>query len=187
MIAMTLMCEPILIIADEPTTALDVTIQAQILHLLADLQREYSMALILITHDLGVVARMADRVIVMYAGQVVETGTAEAIFAAPLHPYTRGLFDCIPVPGRTQRGAKLGSIPGIVPSLTGPLDTCLFRNRCPYAFDACAAAPIALRERGDDRACRCLLDDLPYRLNRGHRPVGAQPMSGFGDVRRDGS
>jgi peptide/nickel transport system ATP-binding protein len=175
MIAMTLMCEPILIIADEPTTALDVTIQAQILHLLADLQREYNMALMLITHDLGVVARMADRVIVMYAGQVVETGTAEAIFAAPLHPYTRGLLDCIPIPGRTQRGAKLGSIPGIVPSLIGPLDSCLFRNRCPYAFDACAAAPIALRQRGGDHACRCLLDALPYQPNPGHRPIGASP------------
>jgi peptide/nickel transport system ATP-binding protein len=157
MIAMTLMCDPTLIIADEPTTALDVTIQAQILHLLHDLQREYRMALILITHDLGVVARMADRVVVMYAGQVVETGTAEEVFAAPLHPYTRGLLDCIPIPGKTARGAPLGSIPGMVPSLLGPITSCQFRNRCPHAFADCAAAPVALRTTAPGRATRCLL------------------------------
>ncbi len=161
MIATALMCDPTLIIADEPTTALDVTIQAQILHLLADLQKEYRMALMLITHDLGVVARMADRVVVMYAGQVVETGTVEQVFTTPLHPYTRGLLDCVPVPGKTMRGARLGSIPGIVPSLIGPLDACQFRNRCAHAFAACSAAPIALRSLGPDRACRCLLDAPP--------------------------
>jgi peptide/nickel transport system ATP-binding protein len=161
MIAMSLMCDPILMIADEPTTALDVTIQAQILHLLADLQAEYHMALMLITHDLGVVARMADRVIVMYAGQVVETGTAAEVFAAPMHPYTSGLLDCIPVPGKTKRGSKLGSIPGMVPSLLGPLDGCQFRNRCAHAFAACAAAPIPLRTTGPDRASRCLLESGP--------------------------
>ena len=101
MIAMALMCGPALIIADEPTTALDVTIQAQILYLLAELQREFDMGLILITHDLGIVARTATRVMVMYAGQVVEAGPAEAIFRAPAHPYTRGLLACIPIPGRT--------------------------------------------------------------------------------------
>jgi len=157
MIAMTLMCDPTLIIADEPTTALDVTIQAQILHLLAELQREYQMALILITHDLGVVARMADRVVVMYAGQVVETGTAEEIFAAPLHPYTRGLLECIPIPGKTARGEQLGSIPGIVPSLLSPIANCQFRNRCSHAFADCAAAPVPLREAAPGRASRCLL------------------------------
>ncbi len=157
MIAMTLMCDPTLIIADEPTTALDVTIQAQILHLLADLQREYQMALILITHDLGVVARMADRVIVMYAGQVVETGTAEEVFAAPRHPYTRGLLDCIPIPGKTQPGAPLGSIPGIVPSLLGPITSCQFGNRCPQAFADCSKAAVPLRETAPGRADRCLL------------------------------
>jgi peptide/nickel transport system ATP-binding protein len=161
MIAMTLMCDPIVIIADEPTTALDVTIQAQILHLLADLQKEYRMALILITHDLGVVARMADRVMVMYAGQVVETGDAEHLFATPMHPYTRGLLDCIPVPGKSQRGAKLGSIPGMVPSLIGTLEGCQFRSRCVHAFPACGAAPIPLRQLGPGRASRCLLDELP--------------------------
>jgi peptide/nickel transport system ATP-binding protein len=158
------MCDPILIIADEPTTALDVTIQAQILHLLADLQREYRMALLLITHDLGVVARMADRVIVMYAGQVVETGTADQVFAAPLHPYTQGLLDCIPIPGRTARGARLGSIPGMVPSLTMAIEGCLFRSRCPHAFDACASGAIALRAAEPGHTRRCLLDTAPRLL-----------------------
>jgi len=161
MIAMTLMCEPIVIIADEPTTALDVTIQAQVLHLLSDLQKEYRMALVLITHDLGVVARMADRVMVMYAGQVVETGAVEDVFAAPMHPYTKGLLDCIPVPGKTQPGAKLGAIPGMVPSLVGALEGCQFRGRCAYALPACAASPVPLRERGPGRASRCLLDSIP--------------------------
>jgi len=158
MIAMALMCEPVLIIADEPTTALDVTVQAQILHLLDDLQREFRMALILITHDLGVVARMADRVAVMYAGQIVETGTASEVFAHPLHPYTQGLMNCLPVPGRTVRGARLGSIPGIVPPLIGDFSGCLFRNRCPYAEPRCAEATIAFRDLGSGRGVRCLFD-----------------------------
>ena len=106
MIAMALMCGPDLIIADEPTTALDVTIQAQILHLLAELQREFDMGMILITHDLGIVARVADKVQVMYAGKTVEEGPCEAVFDRPLHPYTSGLLRCIPVPGKTQRGAN---------------------------------------------------------------------------------
>jgi peptide/nickel transport system ATP-binding protein len=173
MIAMTLMCDPTLIIADEPTTALDVTIQAQILHLLADLQREYQMALILITHDLGVVARMADRVIVMYAGQVVETGTAEEVFAAPLHPYTRGLLDCIPIPGKTAPGAPLGSIPGIVPSLLSPITNCQFRNRCPHAFADCGAAPVPLRAVGPGRRNRCLLSAEVSTTRRTAAPLGA--------------
>ena len=117
MIAMALMCGPDLVIADEPTTALDVTIQAQILRLLAELQRELGIALVLITHDLGVVGRIADRVAVMYAGEVVENGTAAEIFARPRHPYTQGLMDCIPLPGRTRPGERLGVIPGVVPSL----------------------------------------------------------------------
>ena len=157
MIAMTLMCGPDLIIADEPTTALDVTIQAQILLLLAELQREFGMALILITHDLGIVARVADRVAVMYAGQIVEQGTVEEVFETPMHPYTRGLLSCIPIPGKTERGTHLGSIPGIVPSMIGEIRGCHFRDRCPFAFDDCAAAPIALNEIGTDRAYRCLL------------------------------
>jgi peptide/nickel transport system ATP-binding protein len=174
MIAMTLMCDPTLIIADEPTTALDVTIQAQILHLLHDLQREYRMALILITHDLGVVARMADRVVAMYAGQVVETGTAKEIFAAPRHPYTRGLLDCIPIPGKTKPGAPLGSIPGIVPSLLGPITSCQFHNRCPQAFADCAKAPVPLRETAPGRADRCLLPlGAPAQPRRASEALGA--------------
>ena len=124
MIALALMCEPDLLIADEPTTALDVTIQAQILRLLVDLTREMNMAMILITHDLGVVARVADKVAVMYAGELVETGPAAEVFATPSHPYTRGLLRCIPQPGKTERGAPLGTIPGIVPSLIGEVSGC---------------------------------------------------------------
>jgi peptide/nickel transport system ATP-binding protein len=155
MIAMALMCEPELIIADEPTTALDVTIQAQILRLLVDLQRELDMAMVLITHDLGVVARIADRVAVMYAGELVEYGTAKQIFDAPAHPYTRGLLRCIPIPGRTERGARLGSIPGIVPSLIGKVGGCPYRTRCELAVDACANT---IPERRDEpgHAYRCV-------------------------------
>ena len=138
MIAMALMCGPDLIIADEPTTALDVTIQAQILHLLADLQREFEMGMILITHDLGIVARVADKVAVMYAGKIVEEGPCERVFDHPRHPYTQGLLRCIPVPGKTRRGERLGSIPGVVPNLVGNLSGCMFRNRCVRAAPLCA-------------------------------------------------
>ncbi|MDQ2094953.1 ABC transporter ATP-binding protein [Rhodalgimonas zhirmunskyi] len=161
MIAMALMCGPELIIADEPTTALDVTIQAQILRLLVDLVREMNMAMILITHDLGVVARVADKVAVMYAGQLVETGPARDVFSQPLHPYTRGLLHCIPQPGKTARGEPLGTIPGIVPSLVGEVEGCVFRTRCEHAVPACHAA-IPRRERGD-HAFRCVHED-------GHAP-----------------
>ncbi len=157
MIAMTLMCGPDLIIADEPTTALDVTIQAQILLLLKELQDEFHMGLILITHDLGVVARMADRVCVMYAGQVVEKGSAEAVFGDPLHPYTRGLLDCIPVPGKTKRGDHLGSIPGIVPSLVGEIPGCHFRDRCALANDRCAPNAVDINWLDEGRGYRCVL------------------------------
>jgi peptide/nickel transport system ATP-binding protein len=156
MIAMALMCDPQLIIADEPTTALDVTIQAQILRLLADLQREFNMGLILITHDLGIVARIADRVAVMYAGEVVESGTAQEVFNRPLHPYTRGLMKCIPIPGRTQRGAPLGAIPGIVPTPIGDLTACQFRNRCPQAIPACGEAAIPLSRLTSGHSYRCI-------------------------------
>src|SRR5262245_2429864 len=156
MIAMALMCQPALILADEPTTALDVTIQAQILHLLARLQREFAMGLVLITHDLGIVARIATRVVVMYAGEIVETGSAAAIFSRPLHPYTRGLLSCIPIPGRTRRGAALGTIPGLVPSLVGSIDGCHFARRCPHAKDACRAAPVPLDSAADGHDVRCI-------------------------------
>ncbi|MBL3705823.1 ATP-binding cassette domain-containing protein [Sulfitobacter sp. BDSS02] len=157
MIAMALMCEPDLLIADEPTTALDVTIQAQILRLLVDLTREMNMAMILITHDLGVVARVADKVAVMYAGELVETGPATEVFAAPSHPYTRGLLRCIPQPGKTERGAPLGTIAGIVPSLVGDVTGCAFRTRCPHALPVCRE-PIPVR--GDTtHAFRCVYTD----------------------------
>jgi peptide/nickel transport system ATP-binding protein len=155
MIAMALMCGPDLLVADEPTTALDVTIQAQILLLLRQLQRELDMAMVLITHDLGVVARVADRVAVMYAGQIVEAGTAAEIFSAPKHPYTRGLLACIPVPGKTRRGEELGSIPGIVPSLVGTLVGCSFRERCDFSSAVCAADPPV--HSAGPHAWRCVL------------------------------
>ena len=156
MIAMALMCGPDLIIADEPTTALDVTIQAQILHLLAELQSDFDMAMILITHDLGIVARVADKVQVMYAGRTVEEGNCEAVFDNPLHPYTSGLLRCIPVPGKTQPGEKLGTVPGVVPNLVGDLNGCMFRNRCEFATDECeelVETPTVL-ENGHTYTCR---------------------------------
>jgi len=156
MIAMVMMCNPDLIIADEPTTALDVTIQAQILLLLAELRREFGMGLILITHDLGIVARIADRVAVMYAGQIVEEGTVAAVFRDPLHPYTRGLMNCIPVPGKVARGSRLGSIPGMVPSLIGTLSGCSFRERCDFRRPECEA-DIALTVATAGHARRCIL------------------------------
>ncbi|MGI9478746.1 MAG: ABC transporter ATP-binding protein [Hyphomicrobiaceae bacterium] len=167
MIAMALMCGPDMIIADEPTTALDVTIQAQILHLLAELQREFSTGLILITHDLGVVARVADRIAVMYAGQIVETGTATQIFNAPAHPYTQGLLECIPIPGKTVRGQHLGSIPGIVPSLVGEMRGCHFASRCRYASDTCHSKDVAMRgslEAGHDYRCVLTPEESAHNL-----------------------
>ena len=159
MIAMTLLCEPELIIADEPTTALDVTIQAQILLLLQELQSEFDMGLILITHDLGVVARIATRVAVMYAGQIVEHGTVKQIFDNPMHPYTRGLMGCIPVPGKTKPGEPLGSIPGMVPSLVGKFTGCRFAERCDHVTDACRQSDIELRaESGPTQGYRCIID-----------------------------
>jgi peptide/nickel transport system ATP-binding protein len=155
-IAMALMCGPDLVLADEPTTALDATIQLGILQLLAELQREMHMALVLVTHDLGIVARIADRVAVMYAGEVVEEGPASVVFGAPRHPYTRGLMDCIPQPGRTAPGTRLGTIPGMVPSLVGDLRGCSFRGRCPYAMPVCAE-PVAVRDGPDGHAWRCVL------------------------------
>jgi peptide/nickel transport system ATP-binding protein len=157
MIAMGLMCGPSLIIADEPTTALDVTIQAQILALLASLQKEFDMGQILITHDLGVVSRVADRLGVMYCGLVVETGHTTEVFQNPIHPYTWGLMDCIPVPGKTRPGQELGSIPGIVPTPIGDLWGCPFRNRCFLAHDACSAKNIDLVEIAPGRSYRCVL------------------------------
>ena len=157
MIAMALSCEPEMIIADEPTTALDVTIQAQILHLLTDIQRETRIGLVLISHDLGVVAGVAHRIAVMYGGQIVETGACDAILGRPLHPYTEGLMRCVPIPGVTRRGDMLGFIPGSVPPPIGALTRCAFLDRCPYAHDACAAGAIPSVPSPGGRLVRCVL------------------------------
>jgi peptide/nickel transport system ATP-binding protein len=156
MIAMALLCEPKLLIADEPTTALDVTVQAQILRLLAELQRAMGLAILLITHDLSVVARVAQRVSVMYAGEIVETGAVADVFARPMHPYTRGLMSAVPVPGKVRRGEPLGTIAGVVPSLIGEIDGCAFRARCPLAHGACVRAP-PVHSAGASRSYRCHL------------------------------
>ena len=143
MIAMALACQPDLIIADEPTTALDVTVQAQILALLKELTRKSNAALILITHDLGVVARYADRVAVMYAGRIVETADARSLYARPQHPYTRGLLASIPsLDG--QAGTRLATIDGQPPDLANLPAGCAFASRCPLARDHCHSDQPAL-------------------------------------------
>ena len=135
MIAMALALEPALIIADEPTTALDVTVQAQVMELLAELRREYRMGLVLITHDLGVVADVADRIAVMYAGRIVETAPVHDLYKAPAHPYTRGLLDS--VPRLDLKGRELRAIKGLPPNLTAVPPGCAFHPRCPLARDVC--------------------------------------------------
>jgi oligopeptide/dipeptide ABC transporter ATP-binding protein len=154
MIAMALSCNPNLLVADEPTTALDVTIQAQILELIKELQQRMGMALLLITHDLGVVAERSDEVAIMYAGKIVERASAQAIFARPLHPYTVGLLNSLPGTGGRKK-KRLDAIPGVVPS---PLDLpsgCRFRDRCPKAAGICAEAEplLAEKEQGHPVAC----------------------------------
>jgi peptide/nickel transport system ATP-binding protein len=140
MIAMALSCSPRLLIADEPTTALDVTIQAQILDELRDLRTSTNAGVILVTHDLGVVADIADRIVVMYAGRVVEQGTLDEIFYDPQHPYTWGLLGSITRVDR-DRGTRLPTIPGMPPSLLAPPEGCHFRPRCPHEFDRCKEVP----------------------------------------------
>ena len=140
MIAMALSCNPKLIIADEPTTALDVTIQAQILHELADLCHETGTALILVTHDFGVVAELADRVIVMYGGRIVEQADVTELFGDPQHPYTWGLLGSVPRVDR-PRTARLSTIAGAPPSLLRPPEGCHFSPRCPHRFESCAEVP----------------------------------------------
>jgi peptide/nickel transport system ATP-binding protein len=157
MIAMALACRPALLIADEPTTALDVTIQAQILALILDLQRQLGMGLILITHDLGVVAQTAQRVIVMYAGRKVEEADVGDLFAQPMHPYTRGLLASVPTlpsPGAVTEG-RLAEIPGVVPSLTSLPTGCAFAPRCALAIGRCHAGRPPLRPWGVDHWAAC--------------------------------
>jgi oligopeptide/dipeptide ABC transporter ATP-binding protein len=154
MIAIALACGPQILIADEPTTALDVTIQAQILVLLRDLQREMGMAVVLITHDLGVVAQVVDRVVVMYAGRIVEEGSVAAVFARPSHPYTRLLLESIPLlEGRQER---LRTIPGMVPSLSNQPAGCRFHPRCPDARPACQERAPASFDVGPGHRAACI-------------------------------
>ncbi|MCI8301792.1 MAG: ABC transporter ATP-binding protein [Oscillospiraceae bacterium] len=155
MIAMALSCDPQLLIADEPTTALDVTIQAQILDLMKKLQKEDQSSILLITHDLGVVAEMCTRVIVMYAGKIVEEAPVEQLFASPTHPYTQGLIASVPKLGS---GVKvLPSIPGSVPDLASMPKGCRFAPRCKYATEKCHAQEPALVTVGENQRCRCWL------------------------------
>ncbi|MDF3291997.1 ABC transporter ATP-binding protein [Streptomyces silvisoli] len=153
MIAMAMALEPDLIIADEPTTALDVTVQAQVMDLLAELQREMHMGLILITHDLGVVADVADKIAVMYAGRIVETAPVHEIYKAPAHPYTKGLLDSIP--RLDQKGQELYAIKGLPPSLLRIPPGCAFNPRCPMAQDVCRTDEPPLYEVAPHRASAC--------------------------------
>ncbi|MCF3974487.1 oligopeptide/dipeptide ABC transporter ATP-binding protein [Paracoccus salsus] len=168
MIAMALLCRPRLLIADEPTTALDVTVQAQIMALLSDLQREFGMAMILITHDLGVVAGSCERVAVMYGGRIRETGPVGPLFRAPAHPYTQGLLHAIPRIDRTDD--ELAAIPGAPPNMTCPPPGCAFEPRCPCRREVCATdrPPLEGFAPGRARACFAPLADV-----RGHRETAA--------------
>jgi len=158
MIAMALSCEPKLIVADEPTTALDVTIQAQILELLKSIQDRTDSALLLITHDLGVVAEMVDDVIVMYGGQVVEQGTVEQVLLEPKAPYTMGLLESIPT--SEKRGSRLEVIKGVVPSPFNLPPACRFEPRCPYAWEVCSEIipPLIATQDGAGQLARCHLE-----------------------------
>jgi len=171
-IAMALACDPAILIADEPTTALDVTIQAQILELMQGLQRELGMAIILITHDLGVIAETCDDVIVMYAGRIAESGPVGDIFSRPSHPYTRGLLDSIPVL-ENERKSRLNVIEGMVPGLKDLPPGCRFQNRCPYRIAKCAEQP-PLERVGVAHATACWRwRELPPRA-----PLPDQPAAG---------
>ena len=154
MIAVALACGPPLVIADEPTTALDVTVQAQILELLRDMKRQFDLALLLITHDLGVIAETADRVAVMYAGRIVEQGLVRQIFNQPLHPYTQGLLASIP---GEEVGRRLRAIEGVVPNLADLPPGCTFAPRCPHRMDVCATAVPALTGTDSAHSVRCYL------------------------------
>ncbi|PWG63010.1 ABC transporter ATP-binding protein [Spiribacter halobius] len=157
MIAMAIACRPRVLIADEPTTALDVTVQAQVLAIMQELQRELGTAILLITHDMGVVAEMADRVVILYAGRKVEEGPVEAVFRRPLHPYTLGLLGALPKLGRAGPvgSRQLAEIPGIVPALTDLPAGCHFAPRCRFATERCHAAYPPLEEKARGRLAAC--------------------------------
>jgi len=158
MIAMALSCNPKLLIADEPTTALDVTIQAQILDLLGDLKDKMGMAVILITHAMGVIAETAQRVVVMYAGKIIEEASVEELFRAPRHPYTQGLIRSIPrIDTAALQKRRLETIAGVVPSLLNPPPGCRFAPRCPHAMPKCTAAIPPLRDVGAGHRMACVL------------------------------
>jgi oligopeptide/dipeptide ABC transporter ATP-binding protein len=157
-IAMALSCEPKVLIADEPTTALDVMVQAQILELLDGLCREFGLALILVTHDLPVVAQLCDRGVVMYAGRIAERASVDELYHRPHHPYTRLLFAA--TPDLDDLDQPIVSIPGAPPRLDRPLDGCPFRPRCDRSFERCAVERPELRGVGDGRAAACHLDEL---------------------------
>lgn len=157
MIAMALANEPDLLIADEPTTALDVTIEAQILDLIEELNREIGMAVLLVTHDLGVIAEVCDRVAVMYAGRIVEYADVESLFADPRHPYTKGLLSCVPNPAEVDQ--ELEPIGGDVPDLANTPDGCNFAPRCPYANDDCRSMDPRMREVSPDHYSACIWED----------------------------
>src|SRR5688500_694270 len=171
LIAMALVMNPALIIADEPTTALDVTIQAQILELLGGLQQRLGASILMITHDLGVIAEMASRVIVMYAGEVVEEAPVGALFASAHHPYTEGLLAAMPRVGQAR--ARLAVIPGTVPPPTAWPDGCRFRDRCPYSWERCAAEHPPLYDVGAGHTSRCHLAVEPDRRAHPHAPLVA--------------
>ncbi len=158
MIAMALSCRPALLIADEPTTALDVTIQAQILDLMRNLQRQFGMSILFITHNLGVVAEMADRVVVMYGGRVVETATVQDLFTTPKHPYTMGLLNSVPKSGeiKSQRRTRLESIAGAPPNLLKLPFGCVFQPRCKFAIPVCSEITPDLDEVQPGHSSRCL-------------------------------
>ena len=175
MIAMALVMSPALIIADEPTTALDVTIQAQILELLAELQSRLGTSILLITHDLGVIAETARRVYVMYAGEIVEEADVRTLFAAAHHPYTEGLLAAIPRLGETRD--RLAVIPGTVPAPTDWPTGCRFRDRCPYAWERCAREHPPLYRIGTGHVSRCHLAEEPERRLTPHEPLAAAGRS----------
>jgi peptide/nickel transport system ATP-binding protein len=158
MIAIALACSPKLLIADEPTTALDVTIQAQILDLMRDLKRRVGAAIMLITHDLGVVAEVADRVVVMYAGRKVEEASVAELFRSPRHPYTKGLMGAVPRLGSAAEAGEAGrlaEIPGMVPSLKSRIDGCVFAGRCPQVTDLCRTKAPALERKAPAHLAAC--------------------------------
>jgi peptide/nickel transport system ATP-binding protein len=165
MIAMSMVCRPKLLIADEPTTALDVTIQAQILSLMVELKKEMGMSVLLITHNLGVVAQMASRVIVMYAGQIIEEAPVAEVFDRPFHPYTQGLLRSIPRLGavRTGESRRLAEITGIVPAITETIAGCKFAERCAHAFERCRVKAPDLFMIGPGQQARCWLKEFPER------------------------